>query len=141
MKTETEVVQQKTPAAKLIDRLDELAQSGNYGEVALCTSKGRIFSWQKHRLENLQDVFINSGDVYGFVCVSEDEIDNVLSTVWVEEDELGIEKFEYTQALLNSVACVWLAWKDDHRAEDILLNLQWQFCPKCGDVINEPDDF
>ena len=63
------VLDRASEPKELIQRLDELASSGKYQEVALETIHGSIFPWQKHKLHNLE---IGGECALGFIGMNED---------------------------------------------------------------------
>ena len=99
----------RSRAAKLIEELDKLAQSGEYGEVALVSSHGCIFSWQTKKLQNLQRSIEHNGQPSGFIGLHVAGNDQLHITAWPLLDE-----FEMWKSLVGSIEHVWEMLLDGH---------------------------
>jgi hypothetical protein len=118
VKTKMTEKEAKTIAVKLIAQLDELAlKHGEYGEVALITDSGRIYSWQTHKLENLALFIEHHGLPTGFVEVWETEAEEQMVKFWilpdVNTDDCGPS--EYLQELIESIENVWESYRVEER--------------------------
>ena len=120
--TETE----KINAKQLIQLLDKYAKK--FKEVALVTSFGEIYAWQKHKLENLKFAIAHRGEIDGFIALSNDA-DRIVLVPLGPEGERVI-------GLSDPVESVWQAYDDGYREDPDQRNERFldehKFCSECG---------
>lgn len=104
MKTKMTKAAAHKKAVELIAQLDELAlKHEGHGEVALLTDGGRIFSWQKYKLENLTLAIQHNCPLTGFVAVGETKAEGEFVKFWKlpgSEDLFNVLRDKDDQILL-----------------------------------------
>jgi hypothetical protein len=127
----------KSNPAQLVQQLDKLTESMRPGEeVALCSPLGLIYSWQKHKLENLK-FSLEHGEPAGFITVRESANNDLhVDLCLLRDDPEG--NFHNVQNMIHSIEGVWEMCGDPGDSDEIDMDFrkEFKFCSECGKETN-----
>jgi hypothetical protein len=121
----------KTPK-EMIEQLDRWAKESS--EVALLTSYGLIYPWQKYKLQNLQSSIKHGGLAVGFIELHPIYLDNWVNYLTIATWPFNGDKAKsgHWQALLGSSARVFSSYEQDHHSDPRKINAKWEFASEDG---------
>ena len=131
-----------------LDKLSKKLKSKSYGEVALRSSLGLIYAWQKYKLENLKFALKHGGDQVGFIALIDGKTkagrdalrvelillpDSTPTGHYEDEDE---SRYERMQTLIASIDEVRRAddcgFNEDPDQRNERFCDDHEFCSECG---------
>jgi hypothetical protein len=129
--------EKQSRAAELIQQLDELAAKCESGvqHVALCTGLGLIYSWQTHKLSNLEFA-LACGGVVGFITVREnadDDLDiHLVPLINPRAKDPFVHSYEDVHDLIGKIDEVWEVCACGIENEDEDFRKKYKVCSECG---------